>query len=200
MNTSTFEILPAARGRAIFVSSGSSLVIENTHGTQVIDFWAFNAADHGEYLSMDHLRSKHSKLSPEAGDALYSNRRRALMTMTEDSSPGIHDTLLCPCNSTLYTELGCHPQHRSCEGNFFEALSDYGIEPHFLPASLNLFMNVAVDVQRRIVRNVPKSKPGDHVTLRAELDVIAVMSSCPQDVTSINGEDCKPRDVKFLIT
>jgi hypothetical protein len=60
-------------------------------------------------------------------------------------------------------------------------------------------MNVAVGSDGEVIRAVPRSKPGDAVTLRAEMDAVVVLSACPQDVTPINGDDCTPRDVGYRI-
>ena len=119
--------------------------------------------------------------------------------MTADTSPGIHDTLLCACSPELYRELGCDQAHRSCEGNLHEALAEIGISAPCTPAPLNLFMNVGVGPESEVIRDVPRSKPGDAVTLRAEMDAIVVLSACPQDVTPINGADCTPQDVGYRI-
>ena len=138
------QTIPARHGVAIELDAGSEIVVINTYGTQVLDTWAFSVADPGEYLSMEHTRSRLNRLSPGAGDSLFSNRRQSVLTMLEDTSPGIHDTLLCACNQEIYRELGCDDTHRSCESNLHEALSTVGIEVPTTPAPLNLFTNVPV--------------------------------------------------------
>ena len=67
----------------------------------------------------------------------------------------------------------------------------------FTPASLNLFMRVGVGPEGEILRELPVASPGDHVTLRADRDIILVLSACPQDVTPINGPDCVPREIEL---
>ena len=69
----------------------------------------------------------------------------------------------------------------------------------FTPAPLNLFMSVHVHDNGTIERLLPASKPGAYVVLKAEMDVILAFSSCPQDVTPINGPDRTPRDCKIEI-
>ena len=114
-------------------------------------------------------------------------------------SPGIHDSLLCACNASLYRELGCDEGHRSCEGNLHEALATLGMEIASTPAPLNLFMNVSVGRDGTIHRAPPVSRPGDAVTFRAEMDLVLVLSACPQDVTPINGADCTPREAQYAV-
>jgi uncharacterized protein YcgI (DUF1989 family) len=96
------DTVPARHGRAIKLSKGQTIKIVSVHGTQVLDLWAFNAHELGEYLSMEHTRSKNSKIVLSVGDSYVSDRRRPMLAVLEDTSPGIHDTLLCACNSYIY--------------------------------------------------------------------------------------------------
>lgn len=191
-------VVPARTGRAVRLAAGQSIKVLSIHGTQVVDFWALNAADSLEVLSMEHTRSVTSRIAPRAGDAIMSTRRRPMLCLAEDTSPGIHDTLLCACNRFLYEQLGCTEYHRNCEDNLHEALADIGLALPFTPAPFNLFMNVAVNPDRSISRREPEARPGDYVRLRAEMDVIVAMSACPQDITVINGGGV-PRDVHYVV-
>lgn len=193
------QILPACFGTAIRLAPGQSLGIVNLHGSQAVDTWALNAEDPAEFLSLEHTRSRLSRVIPRVGDGLFTTKRRVILTMTGDTSPGIHDTLLCACSPELYRELGCDESHRSCQGNFHEALGAIGVTAGCTPAPLNLFMNVAVGPASEVIRGFPQSKPGDCVTLRAEMDAIVVLSACPQDVTPINGADCTPMDIGYRV-
>lgn len=191
-------LVPARFGKAIGLAAGQTLKIISRHGTQVVDTWAFNFASPGEYLSMEHTRSINSRISLAVGEYGMSNHRRPMLCLTEDTSPGIHDTLLCACNRYLYEQLGCTEYHRNCEDNLHEALAKLGLAIPFTPAPLNIFMNVPVRPDRSLTRLVPETKPGDFVRLRAKMDVIVALSACPQDITTING-DKTPRDVDYVV-
>ena len=191
--------IPARHGVAVSLRSGDELIVTNTHGTQVLDTWAFADGDVAEHMSMEHTRSRLSRLTPRIGDTLFTSRRRPILALIEDTSPGVHDTLLCACNAAIYRELGCAADHRSCEQNLHEALATFGHEIPFTPGPLNLFMNIPADANGAIVREPPVSRPGDYVRLRAEMDTIVVMSACPQDVTPINGGGCTPRDAHYRV-
>ncbi len=119
--------------------------------------------------------------------------------MSDDSSPGRHDTLLCPCNGPVYRQLGCSGYHRNCSDNLHEALSEFGIALPFTPASLNLFMNVPVAGDGSVTREPPVSRPGDYVILIAKCDLLLVLSACPQDMTPINGTARTPCDVQIEV-
>jgi hypothetical protein len=192
-------VLAAGRGKAMRVAAGTLVKLTNPHGTQAVDFWAFNADDPGEYLSTEHIRSVNSTVPVNSGSRLVSWRRRPLASIVEDSSAGDHDTLLCPCNADLYAELGCTGYHRSCADNLHEGLAEIGIEIPFTPASVNLFMSVRAEPDGSLTRLLPASEPGSQVTIRAEMEVILAFSSCPQDVTTINGPDRTPRDCLIVV-
>lgn len=192
-------ILPATQGVAVRVAKGQSIRVTNLHGSQVVDFWALAADDPLDYGAMEHTRSVNSSIFVGEGDRIVSIQRRPLMTLTQDTSPGRHDTQLCPCNAAIYRELGHEGPHRSCTDNFHEAIDRLGLSLPFTPASLNLFMNVPITPEGRVSRLPPVSRPGDSVTLRAEVDVVAVLSACPQDITPINGADHTPRDIAYAV-
>ncbi len=191
--------IPAARGKAARVAAGQAVRVVNTHGTQVLDTWAFNADDPTEYLSMAHSRSFNSTIYPRVGTVLVTSRRRPILTLTEDSSPGFHDTLLCACNREIYQELGVEAYHRNCQDNLHEALAELGLSVTDTPNPLNLFMNTPVVEGGGIDRRPPATKPGDFVVLRAEMGLVIAFSACPQDITPINGPELTPRDAHFTV-
>ena len=197
--STAIETVPARYGRAFRVGAGAAIRLVNTYGNQVVDTWAFAQDDLGEYMSMAHSRSINSRIYPALGDAFVSIRRRPMLRLVEDSSPGRHDTLLCACNAAIYEEHGCAPGHRSCQDNLHEALAALGLVISFTPAPLNIFMNIPVQADGTILREPPLSQPGDYVLLRAEMDLIVVFSACPQDITPINGIARTPQDVHYAI-
>lgn len=178
--------IPARRGRAVRLSRGQSLKVINTHGHQVVDFWCFSAEDMGEFLSMEHLRPTIGTIFPRAGHDLVTNRRRPILHFAEDTSPGIHDTLIAACDDYRYGLLGCTEYHDNCTDNLHAALRRIGLRSDETPAPLNLWMNIPVGPDGATGWGEPVSKPGDHVVFRAEMDCIAAMSCCPQDILPIN--------------
>lgn len=191
--------LAAAHGLALELAQGQSVRVVNTHGSQVVDTWAFAAADLEECLSMPVTRRMLFRLMPRAGDQLYSNLRRPLLTMAEDTSPGIHDTLITCCDRYVYEQLGCSEYHRNCADNLVEAMAAAGLRPPRIPDPLNLFMNIPVSDNMDIAFAEPLSRPGDQVTLRAERAAVVVFSACPMDLMPINGPEQRPRDVALQV-
>ena len=179
--------IPARRGKAIPVSAGQALRITNTHGHQVVDFWVFVAGHLTEFSGMEQSRATWERLYPVVGDHVYSNRRRALMTLEEDTSPGRHDTVMAPCDNERYGLLGCNDYHDNCKDNLHAALAELGHTISGTPGSMNLFMNIPWQPDGSLAWKAPLSAPGDFVQWRALIDCIAVMSCCPQDILDING-------------
>ena len=139
------NVLRAREGIAVPLRAGEALRITNLEGGQVVDTWVLAQSDPGEYVSMEHTRVALGRLIPRAGDGLYSNHRRPLLTLTEDTSPGVHDTLIAACDPERYRQLGAEAGHASCAENFRAALVTLGIQTDHVPAPLNLFMNIAWD-------------------------------------------------------
>jgi uncharacterized protein len=184
----TLSTLPAGRGLALRVPQGRTLRVVNTHGAQVVDFFALAEADPSERLSVEHTRRLLGRIVIRAGDTLYSNRRTPFLALASDTSPGDHDTLCAACDPWLYRYLGAPEGHRSCAQNFTEAVAAYGLEPPPVPQPLNLFMRVPVGGDGSMTVETSRARPGDAVELRALVDLVAVLSSCPMDIVPISGE------------
>jgi hypothetical protein len=191
--------LPARSGKAVRLKKGEALKVINTHGQQVVDTWAFNAGDLGEFMSMEHLRQVLNRIMPRVGDPLATNQRRPILTLIEDTSPGIHDTLLAACDIWRYRNLGCVGHHDNCRDNLFAGMAELGLTPPECPSPLNLWMNTPVVDGLGLDWLPPVSRPGDYVVLRAELDCILAMSACPQDLVPINGANLSPTEAHFQV-
>ncbi|HAW47667.1 MAG TPA: aminomethyltransferase [Roseovarius sp.] len=191
--------IPARKGRAVRLGAGEAIQIVNTHGAQVVDTWAFSAEDPTEFLSNEHMRATLGKLWPGQGDPLVTNRRRPIMIMEEDTSPGRHDTLIAACDDYRYGLLGCEDYHDNCTDNLFAAMRRIGIEIFECPSPLNLWMNIPVTEDGTTSWGEPLSRPGDSVTLRARMDCVVAMSACPQDILPINGAACQPTEAHYSI-
>lgn len=191
--------IPARKGKAAFTTRGQIIKVINTHGQQVVDTWAFNRADLTEFMSMEHTRAKLLKIIPAPGDTMLTNHRRPILTFVEDNSGGIHDTLMAACDRYRYQSLGVEGFHDSCTDNLAAALGALGLEPPETPAPLNLFMNIPVSGGVALSFEPAVAPPGSYVSLRAEMDLVIVFSSCPQDIIPINGANLTPREAHFEI-
>lgn len=191
--------IPARRGKAARLRPGQTARVVNTYGSQVIDTWAFSAADLTEFMSMEHTRASCRKLVPGLGEPFVTNRRRPILTFSADTSAMVHDTLIAACDRYRYELLGHVGYHDNCTDNLRTALAELGVEPPEVPCPLNLFMNIPVLEAGQLQWCPPLSKPGDEVLLRAEIDCFVVLSACPMDILPINGSDCVPMAAHFSI-
>jgi uncharacterized protein YcgI (DUF1989 family) len=183
------------------VKAGETVRVVNTHGTQVVDFWALRADRPEIAMSMQHSRIPWRNLRPRPGDGMLDEERSTIMILTDDTSPGVHDTVIAACDPFRYAQLGGPPDHRSCCANFTEALAALGFSrAAAVPAPLNLFMNIPWDAEGNLEFLPTVSAPGDSVSLLAEVDVIVVASACPMDIVPINGPGGgKPVDVELVV-
>jgi uncharacterized protein YcgI (DUF1989 family) len=193
------ETIPARRGKAAFVSRGQGIKVINTHGLQVVDTWAFSRADLGEFMSMEHSRATHHHIIPRIGNTLLTNRRRPILTLTEDTAGGIHDTLMAACDRYRYEELGHDGYHDNCTDNLAAGLAELGLKPPETPSPLNLFMNIPWTAAGDLAFEPPVCTPGGFVVLRAEMDLVIAFSACPQDILLINGVGCVPTEAHFVL-
>ena len=192
--------IPAGHGQAFRLSMGATLTVKLIEGPQVADMWAFRSPDLDEFISCEHTRSCLEKLRPGIGDALFSNYRRPLLTIVEDTSPGVHDLLLSACDAERYALLGHKGPHRNCADNLREALAALDLSPPELPSPVNLFEHVEIDEQGRLEIRPPVARKGDAVSLRAEQNLVVVLSACPMDIAPTNGADCTPRPIGASIS
>jgi uncharacterized protein YcgI (DUF1989 family) len=144
-----------------------------------------------EWMSAEHTRPSIRRLFPRAGDNALTNRRREIVHMEEDRSPGCHDTLYAACDPQRYALLGVAGPHRSCATNLAEAMEEIGEglpgrPVPVIPQPFNLFMRVEVSPEGSLSVLPATSKAGDSITFRALMDVIVVVSSCPMDVVEIS--------------
>jgi uncharacterized protein YcgI (DUF1989 family) len=121
---------------------------------------ANTAASAPEYMSMSHTRASLCKLTPAVGDTLVSQKRAPMLKLVEDTSPGVHDTLIAACDRWRYSELGVEEYHESCTDNCWDALAALagrvdedvagaleGLQAKLggrVPDPFNLFMNIPV--------------------------------------------------------
>jgi uncharacterized protein YcgI (DUF1989 family) len=178
--------VPAREGRAVRLAAGQSFRVIDVEGGQVADTFAFCASDATEFHSAEHTRVHVSRLFPRVGEAFVTNRRRPILTLIEDRTPGIHDMLCAACDPERYTGLGVTGWHASCRENLERAMGELGFEQIEVPQPINLFMNIPIRPDATLGWEPAPTRAGDSVTLRAEMDCVVVVSACPQDIVPIN--------------
>jgi uncharacterized protein YcgI (DUF1989 family) len=184
----------AGRGAAVPVGAGDEVAIVNVSGTQVVDFWCLPTSSPQEYLSLEHCREVLSKIYFAPGDVLVSDLYVPVLDYVADTTGGLHDTLIAPCNPQMYKKFGRPAGHPSCTGNFWTAVKSAGLSIPFVPSPWNLFMRAAVKRDGSIEYARPPFIPDGRVTLRMRRDATVIVSACPDDCYPTNGGDGSPRD------
>jgi uncharacterized protein YcgI (DUF1989 family) len=180
-------VVPAASGRAVGVRRGDRVRVIDVEGGQVGDLFAFAAGDPAEHLSASHTRTSTGRLFPLIGEQFVTTLRRPILTLVDDTSPGVHDMLIAACDAARYQALGVE-EHASCADNLQRALAELGMSVDVVPQPVNVFMNIPVGESGELSWLPATSRPGDALTFAAEMDCVVVVSACPMDLNAINGD------------
>jgi uncharacterized protein YcgI (DUF1989 family) len=185
------NIIPPRSGVAFILKKGQRLKVVDVRGEQVSDFICFNLHDKAEYLSSGRTMDYAETIFLTKGHPLYSNRSNIMLDIEEDTA-GRNDFLLTPCSADTFRIIYGHEHpHRGCFGNLSEALDEYGIQPDNIPVCFNIFMHVTVDGETgKISVLPPKSKAGDHLIMKAQMDLIVGMTACSAEMS--NNYSFKP--------
>ena len=177
-------------GTAFELLKGQLLRVIDLEGEQVADLVAFACDDKTEWLSSGRSLDYAGTIYLTTGHILYSNRSRSMFTIVADDV-GCHDFLLTPCSretfEIIYRDKNYHP---SCFENLGKHLEPFGIPPDAIPTTFNVFMNVEIDSTGKMLILPPRSKAGDSITLRAEMDLIVGLTACSAEMS--NNYKLKP--------
>jgi urea carboxylase-associated protein 1 len=178
------------------IHRGRTLRLIDCEGRQAVDFLCYNAADPEERYNAPNTIKIAGTLHLTRGHSLYSDLARPLLRITADSY-GRHDTIggccSAPSNRVLYGVENCP----GCRENLLAALACFGLGRRDLVPNLNFFMPVALEPDGGMAIARGDSPPGSYVDLRAETDVLAVLSNCPQINNPCN--DYHPTPVRVIV-
>jgi hypothetical protein len=181
------------------VSAGELLAIVDLDGNQAVDCLIYDAADTTERYSAPDTIAAQGNIFLTTGSVLRSNESRALMTIVADDC-GRHDTLGGACSKESNTlRYGHHTRHQhACVENFLAEGAKWGLGKRDLVSNINWFMNVPIDPDGTLGIVDGISRPGLTVTLRAERDVLVLISNCPQINNPCNGFD--PTPIRLVVS
>ncbi|MFY8197038.1 MAG: urea amidolyase associated protein UAAP2 [Novosphingobium sp.] len=180
------------------VRKGQTIRIIDSEGQQAVDTIFYRADDFAErYSAQDTLRVQGSAYVG-VGTKVVSNEGNVMLTVVADSC-GRHDTMAgaCSCESNT-VRFGHETRYlHACRDNFLLEVSKHGMGKRDIVPNINFFMNVPIEPDGRMTIVDGLSKPGDHVELVAEMDVLCVISNCPQINNPCNGFN--PTPIQVLI-
>jgi urea carboxylase-associated protein 1 len=188
------EIVPAGKPWGHVVRRDEVLRLVDLEGQQAVDFLCFDAVDPGDRYSATNTIKVQGNIYIGNGTVLYSDSGAALFTVVADSR-GRHDTIYgCCSEANNFLRYGVRGTP-SCYANFREILARFGLDERSIVSNINFFMSVPVLPDGRAGVADGGSRPGSHVELRAERDVLAVLSNCPQMHNPCNGYNPTPIQV-----
>lgn len=183
-------------GIAFPVVRGTVVRIIDPTGEQVSDLVSFARDDVREHLSSGRTIDYANTIYLTTGHTLYSNRSRPMWTVVDDTV-GRHDFLLTPCSADTFRIIYKDSTPRpSCFGNLAAHLAPFGISPDSIPTTLNVFMNVVVAPSGELTIGPPRSRAGDHLAVRAEMDLVVGVTACSAELS--NNGSFKPIDIEVI--
>jgi uncharacterized protein len=189
------RIVPAGGGAGTRLRRGERLRVVDSEGGQTGDLVAY-AADGSERLSNGRTFDYGGKIYLTTGDVLWSDRSNPMLTIVADDV-GRHDFLYASCSLEMYRkQYAVTGYHANCHDNLLAALRELGLDPGPLPTAFNFFMNVDVAADGRLSFAPPRSRAGDAIVLRAEMDLAVAVSACP--TATCNG-GAPPRPLAFEV-
>ena len=194
------ETVPAGEPWMQRIDQGQILRIVDLEGNQAVDTLFFNADDPEEHYSLTHTIQAQGALYLGLGTRLMSSEGRPMLRIIADTC-GRHDTLggACSCESnTVRYALKKRFMH-SCRDNFMAAIArnPYGLHKRDIASNINFFMNVPVTPQGGLTFEDGISAPGKYVEMRAEMNLIVLVSNCPQLNNPCNAYN--PTPVRCLV-
>ncbi|MCA1805161.1 MAG: urea carboxylase-associated family protein [Xanthomonadaceae bacterium] len=192
------QVVPAGEPFTGIVRKGQTLRILDLVGNQAVDTLFYNAEDPEErYSANDTIRAQ-GNIYLTTGTKLMSSEGRVMLTITADTC-GRHDTLGGACSAesnTVRYALDKRHMH-SCRDSFLLALAEYdhGMGKRDLSSNINFFMNVPVTPDGELCFADGISAPGRYVEMRAEMDVLVLISNCPQLNNPCNAYNPTPAEV-----
>src|SRR3954470_5957109 len=190
------EVIPARSGWSHELGRGQVLRLVDLEGRQAVDFLCYNARDYEDRYAAADTMKINGNIFVRKGTVVYSVNCNPMFTVVEDSC-GFHDTIGGGCSSGLNRARYGKPDDPNCRQNFLVELGRYGMGARDITANLNFFMYVPVGPDGAMDMGPSRSRPGDYLDLRAEMDVLAVISNCPQINNPVN--DYNPTPVRAII-
>jgi len=192
------QVVPAGEPFMRRVARGQVLRILDLEGNQAVDTLFYNADDTEERYDANNTIRGQNNIYLTAGTTLVSNEGNPMLTITADTC-GRHDTLGGACSAESNTvRYALEKRHmHACRDSFLLALAEYdhGMSKRDLPSNINFFMNVPVTPDGRLSFEDGISAAGRYVEMRAEMDVLVLISNCPQLNNPCNAYNPTPVEV-----
>src|SRR5712671_3459345 len=198
LNAQYDAIVPAGEPWIHEIAKGQYFRILDIDGNQAADTLFYNARDYEERYSAQNTIREQANIYLTTGTRLMSSKGNALLTIVADTC-GRHDTLggACATESNM-VRYAIEKRHmHACRQSFLKAVIewDHGMDKRDITSNINFFMNVPVTPEGGLTFKDGVSAPGKYVELRAEMDVLVLISNCPQLNNPCNAYNPTPVEV-----
>ncbi len=194
------EIIPPGSSWIETIRNQQILRITDLHGQQGVDFLCYNADNVSERYHAPNTIKANGNIYLSEGTTLYSDYANPLMKIISDSTFGQHDTLAGCCSSWSNQMLYGVADVPGCRENFLDALEDYNMGWKDIVPNINFFCSVPIHKNGNMAESVfvaGSSVAGDFVELIAQMNVLSVISNCPQVNNPCNNSN--PTDIQVQI-
>lgn len=192
------HVIPAGEPWIREISKGQYFRIVDLQGNQAVDTLFYNAHDYSDRFSAQDTIRDQGNIYLTTGTKLISTAGKVLLTIVADTC-GRHDTLGGACaNESNMVRYAIEKRHmHACRSSFLKAVInwDHGMSKRDITANINFFMNVPVTPEGELTFADGISEPGKYVEMRAETDVLALISNCPQLNNPCNAFNPTPVEV-----
>ena len=179
------------------VAKGQTLRILDLYGNQAVDTLFYNDDDPRERYDAQRTLTRQRRVYLSTGSVLYSNEGRPMLSITADTC-GLHDTLggACAQESNMVRYALDKRHMHSCRDSFLRAIAGDGrLDKRDLTANINFFMNVPVTPEGGLTFEDGVSAAGKYVELQAHMNVLVLISNCPQLNNPCNAYNPTPVEV-----
>jgi hypothetical protein len=187
----TDRVVPARAPWSGHVRQGDILRLIDLEGQQAIDFLCYNADDPEERYHAPNTIKIPANVYLNTGSVLYSVHARAMMTIVADTC-GNHDTIFGCCSFALDKVRYGQTNSECCQRTFERELAKHGLGAKDVVPNVNFFMDVPIRSGGNVSIEEGQSRPGDHVDLRADMDVLVILSNCPEALNAATGSEPTP--------
>lgn len=182
------------------VKMGQYFRIVDLHGNQAVDTLFYNENDYSDRYGAQDTIQRQGNIYLTTGTKLMSTAGTVLLTIVADTC-GRHDTLggACATESNMVRYALDKRHMHACRNSFLKAVIewDHGMSKRDIANNINFFMNVPVTKEGKLTFEDGISNPGKYVEMRAETDVLVLISNCPQLNNPCNAYN--PTPVRVLI-
>ena len=189
-------IVPECEPWSVELNKGDVLRLVDLEGQQAVDFLCYSADDPADRYNAANTIKLNGNIYLGQDAALWSVRAHKLMTIIDDTC-GFHDTIYGCCSVEVDDVRFGKNNGRGCQGNFEAELAKYGLGQKDIVANVNFFMRVPVEESGALSIVPGLSKPGDYLSLRAEQNILAVLSNCPECLNNAAG--FKPTPIRVIV-